>query len=749
MISTSLSSSSDYCQKQASLYFNQGDYYNATSFYKQAIELEPDIRSYYWHLGLSLLLQGEEEEAQATWFMAIMENPEQVEIYSSELAEFLQAQIIILSQKVDITYIYSLRWQIQEIQPANINNLLHLVNLAIELEKFSGDDLVSWEVIELFDLYNSQELDINLLMEVCQRILDYEPLHLASLKFAETCIPFLSKIDKFFAVLLVTAVKVAYSYGELEHAVKLGELCLQFNPDNTELLKHLAAFYQKSGNHIKAIETARRCYALLENEVLVDRVYGNHLLLKTLMNAGGYWHEVETVLENHQILLNSLVTEQPAIEYTTQISRTLLSAFFFAYLNDNPIKYRPLMNKLGDFCQKNLQKNVSKETEWYANLNQERLNQHHQPNIQSKKCLKVGYISSCFRQHSVGWLARWLFEYHDREDFELYGYFVNYNQQPEPLQEWYINQFKHVRKLGMNSRQIAETIYRDEIDILIDLDSLTVDITCEVMALKPAKIQVTWLGWDASGIPAIDYYIADPYVLPKNAQAYYSEKIWRLPQSYIAVDGFEVGVPTLRREDLDIPDDAVIYLSSQGGCKRHPDTIRLQMQILKALPNSYFLIKGLADAEAIQSFFTEVANAEGVECDRLRFLPMVSSEAEHRANLGIADVVLDTYPYNGATTTLETLWMGIPLVTRVGEQFAARNSYTMMMNAGISEGIAWTDEEYIEWGIKLGTDLTLRQQVAWKLRQSRHSAPLWNAKQFTREMENAYEQMWQIYVDEK
>jgi len=107
--------------------------------------------------------------------------------------------------------------------------------------------------------------------------------------------------------------------------------------------------------------------------------------------------------------------------------------------------------------------------------------------------------------------------------------------------------------------------------------------------------------------------------------------------------------------------------------------------------------------------------------------------------------VLDTYPYNGATTTLETLWMGIPLVTRVGEQFAARNSYTMMMNAGITEGIAWTDQEYLEWGIRLGKDPGLRQQIAGKLRQSRQTAPLWNGKQFTREMEKAYEQMWAIY----
>ncbi|NEQ68061.1 MAG: hypothetical protein F6K21_21640, partial [Symploca sp. SIO2D2] len=166
---------------------------------------------------------------------------------------------------------------------------------------------------------------------------------------------------------------------------------------------------------------------------------------------------------------------------------------------------------------------------------------------------------------------------------------------------------------------------------------------------------------------------------------------------------------------------------------------------LKAVPNSYFLIKGKSEQASIKNFFEEIAQEEGVECDRLRFLPEVALEATHRANLAIANVILDTYPYNGATTTLEALWMGIPLVTRVGEQFAARNSYTMMMNVGVTEGIAWTDEEYIEWGIRLGKEPQLRQKISWQLRQSRQTASLWNGEQFTREMETAYEQMWKDY----
>ncbi|MGD1911337.1 MAG: O-linked N-acetylglucosamine transferase, SPINDLY family protein [Rivularia sp. (in: cyanobacteria)] len=739
-----LTNSASSWQQQASQCVIQGDYYKAANFYEQAIEVEPDVKSHYWYLGLILLLQGKEVEAQTTWALVMMEgSPEQVELWCDELIKVLEAEAQRRVAQEDNSIAYLLRQHIREIQPGEINNLLCLIQIAIKLETFTGDDLADWEVIELLNSQKLEAVDINLLMQTLQKILDYDSQNDSSLEFAKVCLPYLGHSYKYFAVILVAAINLAYSQGKPTLAIKLAQICCQINAEDTELLRHLTVFYEKSGDYTKAIETAKVCYSLLENETVAGKVYGNHLLLKTLINAGAYWQEANKFLQRQESLLDSLIEEQPILDDGAEISRVLLSTFFFPYFQDNPQRYRKIQNQVAALCQKNLQ-NYAEEAQWYQQR-QELL-----PKTEnSSRCLKIGYISHCFRQHSVGWLARWLFEYHNRDRFELYGYLVSSQQKGDPLQEWYASQFKTVRRMGTETQEIAEKIYQDEIDILIDLDSLTLDISCEVMALKPAKIQATWLGWDASGIPAIDYFIADPYVLPDDADNYYSEKIWRLPQTYIAVDGFEVGIPTLRREELEIPNDAIIYLSAQSGCKRHPDTVRLQMRILKDIPNSYLLIKGLAEEEAIQTFFNQIAHQEGVDSNRLRFLPMVSLEAIHRANLAVADVVLDTYPYNGATTTLETLWMGIPLVTKVGEQFAARNSYTMMMNAGIEEGISWTDEEYIQWGIRLGKDAKLRQEIAWKLKQSRQTAPLWNGKQFTREMEKAYEQMWINYISAK
>ncbi|MEH1867869.1 MAG: O-linked N-acetylglucosamine transferase, SPINDLY family protein [Nostoc sp.] len=723
-------------EQQAQQYFIKGNYTQAASCYEQAIETEPEVKSHYWNLGLMLLLQGQEAEAQMTWLLGMEEGEaEQVEQWTVELIKVLQTEAERRETLADYSVAWAIRQHIREISPIYVNNLLYLIELSIKLKTFTGDELTSLEVIEL--IQSEAIIDIELLLQVLGSIINDDPLHPSVLEFVECCLTHISEPQSFINILLPAAVKIIYSMRQPKVAISLVELCLRLEPENTELLRHLAAFYIRDYNYYQGIEIAKQCYSLSKS--LTEKIFAKHLIQRGLMECTGYWNEACTVFLEQEFLINSLIEEQPLNVESASVLRLFNANYYAPYLQDNPQKNRQVQNQLAQLCQLNVQE--------YATEKVQRYKQRSSHNINKK--IKIGYLSHCLSRHSVGWLARWLIQHHTREQFDIYGYFLNYKQVDDSLQEWYVQQFNQAYLGGLYSDDIAEKISEDEIDILIDLDSITLDITCEIMALKPAPVQVTWLGWDASGIPAVDYFIADPYVLPDSAQEYYTEKIWRLPQTYIAVDGFEIGVPTLRRDSLDIPSNAVVFLSAQRGFKRHPDTARLQMKIIKEVPNSYFLIKGIADSEGVRKFFMQLAEEEGVEYSRLRFLDLDPSESVHRANLAIADVVLDTYPYNGATTTLETLWMGIPLVSRVGQQFAARNSYTMMINAGITEGIAWTDEEYVEWGVRLGKDEALRQQVALKLKASRQTAPLWNGKQFTREMEKAYQQMWQRYIEKK
>lgn len=709
--------------------------------YEEAIAATPDVKSYYWNLGLLLLLQGQETEAHTTWLAAMMEgDPEEVELWTAELVEVLEAEAQRRQDLDDYKVTWLIRQHIRELQPGDVDNLLYLSLLAIELEEFTGDELADWGVVEL--IREHQEIDSHLLLALLEQVLKAVPLHPKALELASVCCSHLRHLsDLLLSVLLVAAIELNHTLHEPLGAVHLAELCLslEINRENqAEVWRHLATFYQNAEEYDKGIEAAKSCAALADN--VAAQLFANHLLLRRLLGAGGYWDQVWLAFEEQKKLLYNLPETLDSINYAA-VTRGLSVAYFFPYVQDSAKHNRQMQVLVSQWCQTKIQNQFNDRVEQYRTSALER-----KKIAPSQKKLKIGYVSHCLRRHSVGWLARWLLEHHDRSQFEIYGYFINYKPN-DPVQEWYASRVTHPRPLTRNVEEIADRIAADEIDIAIDVDSITLDTTCEVMALKPAPVQVTWLGWDASGLPSIDYYIADPYVLPESAQDYYTEKIWRLPQTYIAVDGFEVGVPTLRRDRLEIPTDAVVYFSGQRGYKRHPDTAKLQMKIIKEVPNSYFLIKGISDKGAVETFFTQIAEAEGVDISRLRFLPQVGAEATHRADLGIADVVLDTYPYNGATTTLETLWMGIPIVTRVGEQFAARNSYTMMVNAGVTEGIAWSDDEYVEWGVRLGKDAKLRQEISWKLQLARKTAPLWNGKQFAREMENAYEQMWQRYLE--
>jgi predicted O-linked N-acetylglucosamine transferase (SPINDLY family) len=720
----------------------QGDYDRAATLYEQAVAVQPEVKSHYWYLGLTLLLQEQAAQAQTTWLLAMLDGePEQVEQWNEELIEVLETEALRQEALSEDSVALAIRQQILEICPADIHNGLGFIQLSIELDRCTPEELD--QVTEALQAGEPEAVDFERLMQALKSVLKYAPLNPCSLQFAEACLAYIqdeSQITTFLDIVLPVAIEIGYMKRQPEIAADYLKLGLRLTDSQPDLYCHLAGFYQNANRHEEGIETARTYYSRVEG--LPDKIHANRMLMRGLMTAGGFWQEACAAFAQQETLLEQIIAEQPRNILPFQNSR-LLSAFFFApYMRDEPRQNRKIQNQVAQLCQAN--------TELYARETLERYRQGHLkrkllPKIE--KPLKIGYLSYCLKSHSVGWLARWLFHYHEREKFQLHAYLITSLESSDSLEQWYIDRSDKVHK-SQSSKILAEKIYEDEIDILIDLDSVTLDTSCEIVALKPAPIQVTWLGWDASGIPTIDYFIADPYVLPEKAQEYYQEKIWRLPQTYVAVDGFEAGVPTLRRDQLDIESDAIVYLSAQKGYKRHLDTVRLQMRILKSVPNSYFLIKGTSEEEALKASFFKIADEEGVSRNRLRFLPLVASEAIHRANLRIADVVLDTYPYNGATTTLETLWMGIPLVTRVGEQFSARNSYTMMLNAGITEGIARTDEEYVEWGTRLGTDAALRQQIVWKLHQSRQTAPLWNGRQFTREMEKAYEQMWARYLEE-
>lgn len=702
-------------------------------FYENEIEINSDNLHNYWYLGLAYLLNENDEDCESIWLFPFLQTEDKnIEIINRSFVSILGEEAERQEQLNELNISILIREKILEINPS-LSHVLKLFLLRCKTNSFYLEIINEYNCL---DIINNQdkfsEEEINLLINFLEKLLDIP--HQLTLDFIKIIYPKLSNHHKFKKLLADKIYLMAEQKRLLIYGAKLLEITLINQPQNLEVIRQIFLYYSQASSYENAKLTALEYQKY--SSTLIEKVFASYHLLFNIIQSSDWLNlNINNYYLQYQENLNSLVKQQPEIKekylftWLTNIGQLLF------HIKDEPYKNRQLINGIGQLFQKQAHNYYSCPV-------------HFSEKLKVSRKLKIGYIGHTLRSHSVGLLSRWLIKHHDRTQFSIYTYFTC-QQNDHITEQFFINNVDRAYNSTNVVNDFITQIEKDEIDILIDLDSFTHNLTAMIMALKPAPIQVSWLGMDSNGIPNIDYFIADPYVLPDNADEYYQEKIWRLPHTYLGIDGFEIDVPNIRRESLEIPTDAVIYLNIQNAAKRHPDIIHIQMKIIKAVPNSYLLIKGNGDQEVLKQLFLTIAEQEAVDRTRLRFLDFSSTEATHRANLQIADVVLDTYPYNGATTTLETLWMEVPLVTRVGEQFAARNSYTFMMNAGITEGIAWSDEEYIEWDIKLGTDENLRKEVSWKLKQSKKTSPLWNGKQFTQEMEKAYQQMWEIYVNQQ
>jgi len=367
------------------------------------------------------------------------------------------------------------------------------------------------------------------------------------------------------------------------------------------------------------------------------------------------------------------------------------------------------------------------------------------PRLPESTKLRVGFVGSCFFEHPAGHQIRAFIRLCDRSRFELFAYNPwSRTAKKDALAQWFTATFNKFRQCETNAGEIAQQIYDDQIDLLIDLDSCTSDITFQLLSLKPAPVQATWVGFDAIGLPSVDYFIVDPYILPEGAQAWYSETLWRLPHCYLSLDGYDVANKTGIRQQLGLTGDTVVFLCAQRVSKIQPEMLKLQFAIVSAVKDAVLVMKYHHSSDCFEDWCRELAAAEGLNPTQLHFLTANPPEV-HRANLYDVDVVLDTYPYTGGAMSLEALWLEVPIVTKVGQQFVARHTYTFLKNVGVTAGIALSDEEYVNWGIRMGTEPELRRQVSWQLRQAKRTGSLWNPQQHACEMEQALTAMIHRY----
>ena len=356
--------------------------------------------------------------------------------------------------------------------------------------------------------------------------------------------------------------------------------------------------------------------------------------------------------------------------------------------------------------------------------------------------IRIGYFSSDFHEHATAYLVAELIELHDRKRFEVLAYSCGPDT-GDPMQTRLRRAFDRFVDLRTRSNAAAAAAIRaDGVDILIDLKGYTLDARTEILALRPAPIQVNFLGYPATmGAPFIDYFVVDRFVVPPGHEPDYSEKLVFLPGSYQVNDRKRIAAPAALRQDLGLPPDAFVFCAFQQSYKILPEMFAAWLRVLAATSSSVLWLLE-SNALAARNLRREAEKA-GIESARLIFAPKLAQRS-HLARLGAADLYLDTLPCNAHTTASDALWAGLPVLTCAGDTFASRVAGSLLLAVDLPELVTTSLPRYEALAVRLATAPAELRALRERLQRNLQTAPLYDTPRFVRNLELAYEQMWRL-----
>jgi len=354
--------------------------------------------------------------------------------------------------------------------------------------------------------------------------------------------------------------------------------------------------------------------------------------------------------------------------------------------------------------------------------------------------IKIGYYSADYCNHATTHLMLKLFELHDRNSFEIYGFSFG-NKILDEMHYKVINNFDKFFDVDSFSDNEIVSLSRDlNIDIAVDLKGYTKDNRTEIFAKRCAPIQVNYLGYPGTmGADYIDYIIADSVVIPESSKKYYSEKIIYLPNSYqVNDDSRVISNHAFSKEELNLPTEGFIYCCFNNNYKITPKVFSAWSEILRSVNGSVLWLLG--DTAIAEKNLRQSAINEGLDPNRIIFANRISPEL-HLSRHKLADLFLDTCPYNAHTTASDSLWAGLPLLTKFGNSFASRVAASLLKSVGLPELITYSDSEYIEKAIYLATNKEELLKLKNKLFLNRDNFPLFKTSLFCNNLEKAYKEI--------
>ncbi len=559
---------------------------------------------------------------------------------------------------------------------------------------------------------------------------------------------------------LISLGNQAHASGNFIQAEASFEEALQFNPRDAAILYNLGNAQRELGkpaeaakHYAKAIQRAPDDGDIHNNFGNVQRELGQLDLAiasyqKALaLNPQLYHAKVHLVHQKQHICdWNNLDHEIAEIrDWVKTKPQAQISPFAFLAMPSTTAEEQKL-------CANNWVSNR------YASLIDlgRQLNFTRQAHAAGKK-IKIGYMSADFRLHPLAFLVSELLELHDRSQFEIIGFSYGADDKTDARKriEKAFDAFYDIRQLP--DIDAAKKIHACGIDILVDLTGFTQNSRCGIVALKPAPITMSWLGFPGTmggfkggsfkggsdqSKPLFDYLLTDSFITPPKAASNYAEQLALLPHSYQPNDRKRPVAKTPSRAECGLPDNAFVFCCFNQTFKITADFFNSWMRLLKATPNS---VLWLLDCNRwAKQNLIEQAALHGIASERLIFAPRVSI-AEHLARHVHADLFLDTLPYNAHTTCSDALWMGLPVLTCVGETFASRVAGSLLKAAGLDELITYTLAEYESKALYLAKNPQTLLNMKEKLLNEKMTSALFDTTKFARSLEVVYKNIQAIH----
>ncbi len=361
---------------------------------------------------------------------------------------------------------------------------------------------------------------------------------------------------------------------------------------------------------------------------------------------------------------------------------------------------------------------------------------------QSQK-IRVGYFSADFHNHAVSFLTAELYELHDRNKFEIIAFSFGVDDKSEMRSRLSKAFDRFFDVSGMSDLEIAKLARELQIDIAVDLGGYTKDSRTRIFSCRAAPIQASYIGYlGTMGSEYYDYLLADKTLIPDNSQKFYSEKIAYLPSYQVNDRKRIISERRFTRAELGLPDTGFVFCCFNNNYKILPSTFDSWMCILNAVKGSALFL--YTDNEWAKANLIKKAGLRDVDSTRLVFGGRIPTE-EYLARYRVCDLFLDTFPYNAGTTASDALWMGLPVLTLLGQSFASRVAASLLNAIGLPELITSTQEEYEALAIELAMNPQKLADIKIRLNHNRHTTPLFDTPLFTKNLEAAYIQMYERY----